>query len=557
MSAPAEERFVWLLPVALVTVTAALFIGFVYGYPLLFPIIESGHHEYFEANVAQAIADGDTDKALLIAARAVELRPQDSQARAVYGKLLLDTGDTTQGLALLDEAVSIRQVKVAGQDVATRRPYYLPAARHALGVHAQQRPIEAIAQFELARGHGRSIVETSSELAALQYQTYASQGYWSRALAWGTPDEADLNALKQDDLLRLARVCDGAQNWVLLATVSQILRSRFGDESDAAYFLGRAAAATSDYSGAVALFQPAVTAGNLVAAYHLGDALDNSGQHATARDAFLQVPSDSIYRAFAIARVLESTPQDEALRAELITLIDALAQRPGPTLHDGFRHVSPIAVEFDADYFASGGMFPVLVLWQVEEATSSADPDAIALQGSDDPNGATQLRIGSRILQMQWAENQVLWDSVYRVKAESDQLPGWIDTAREWYALREDAAFAIVDDAGPALTLPKLTWLNSVPAKAREGVGYLLAAQVRDPDGHATVGWQALNEQEQVVFDETIEVPDGSADYVWRGGYLRSQLQWAQLRASLRVLPRSPGVAFRDVMLVALREPEL
>ena len=67
---------------------------------------------------------------------------------------------------------------------------------------------------------------------------------------------------------------------------------------------------------------------------------------------------------------------------------------------------------------------------------------------------------------------------------------------------------------------------------------------------------QTLNEEEDVLSEIRIFEKSKPDEWTWRAGYMRSQLHWDSLRVHLEATPDVETVAFDDVMLVEINEPD-
>jgi hypothetical protein len=552
------------LPWALVGIAAALFLLVVYGYPRLFPRIDAAHPEHFEKNVAAAMAAGDMDRALRIARRAATARYTHASGRAkfdkslahtVYARVLLESGEEAAARAQLAEAVGVRREQIPPYR-ETRKPYYFAPARLTLGTleFEQGRPVDAVAHFELARAYAAPASPEYQAFHPALYRAYAELGLWARALEFAEPTDADLDALDRGELLKIARVCEGARNWALAERVAARLAA---DRGEADYLRGRVALAEEAYRASAAHLERAVAMGHARAAFFLGMALQELGEPAGAIEAYLQTPAGELYRPFALAKAA-TLLQDAGDATEVLERLDeeiaGLRRLRPPVVFDRYPRVTPVAVMTSADDVAAGGRFPMLVVWN---GAGAADPGAglrVSNMAADD---ALVVATGSgSVLELQWVENLVYWQAVERLDRWEGTVPGWLDTARDWFELRPDAATRIAtDDSGNAyLGITKLTWFYSVPVPVRDDVSYLLAGRVKCEPGKGSIGWQGLGDNERVLFEANLDGPV-AGDWTWQAGYMRSQLHWESLRVQLNVAPRAGTVAFDDLMLVALAEP--
>jgi len=556
------------LPVALVGIAAAILVLFVYGYPRLFPLIEAAHSSHYEKNVADALTAGNAGRALAIARHAVEMMPLDPMAYTVYGRALLHRGKTEEALEQLEKALTVPRRESDPRDMTRREAYYFAPARLTLGAHywEQGRLRDAVVNFELAQAYA---VPAGPEYGAFQpalYEAYARQELWGRALEFGTPSDRELDALDDADVLRIARICEGKQDWGFAGRLTERLSTNEGSAAEAEYLLGRVILARGQSGAALPHLEEAASSGIAHAAFYVGIALEKDGQQARAIQAYSRVPSGDLYRPFALARaleLLEDSPEDErslaaATRQDILKNLDdeiagmRLLERP--LRYDTYRRFKPVAVKISETYFASGGRFPVLILWENGQVRTD-DPAQMHLSEVGVDNSALHLAKSGNVLQLAWAENRVNWDCVERLRAGTGAIPGWVDTARDWFGLRADYATQIEqDDAGGSfLGVTKLTWLYSVPIQVRDGAGYLLAGRHK---GDGCIGWQAMEMDEHVVVEEATCGSEASDGWTWQVAYMRSQAIWNTMRVLLSVKPYAGTVSFDDVVLIEIYEPE-
>ncbi|MCX5771606.1 MAG: hypothetical protein NTZ09_15240 [Candidatus Hydrogenedentes bacterium] len=186
------------------------------------------------------------------------------------------------------------------------------------------------------------------------------------------------------------------------------------------------------------------------------------------------------------------------------------------------------------------------------------DPTRASFSGSDSNDSVLLLRGTDNVLQLQWVENRVNWESVDRLPAGVSAVPGWIDTARDWFRLRPGRAMRIERD-GPEnsfLSITKLTWFYSVPIQVRAGVGYLLAGRNKGPQGEGYLSWQSLDKDDSVVSEGITHDRATSSAWIWQVDYMPCQLQWNTMRVQLATVPQAV-VFFDDVMLLEIEEPNL
>lgn len=575
-----SERTGYLFPAIGVGVSAAFLLLFVYGYPRLFPLIEVSAPENFERAVANAIAAGNIPKAIKIARRATEvdrfdpegyhIRP-DAMVFTVYGRVLLAAGKQDEALAELHKAVNLRRRNVNPYD-ETRKPFYFASARLTLGKYLleQGQIVDAAENFELARPYASLDDPEYGDYRAALYQTYAKLGLWARALESGEPSDEELDALDAPSLVRLAHVCEGARNWPLASRVAEHLAAHDDLAAEAYYLNGRVALAQGQYEASAQHLEQAVANGRTDAAFFLGVALEKNGMPARATQAFLRAPSGDIYRPFALAKarkLLASLPENEraslgVTEQELLdgldTEISRLRELRRPVQHDKYVRFVPVAFQPSEVYMKAGGRFPVLILWEDRRASAN-DPARITILDSDVDDNLLLLRGTDGLLQLQWVENLVNWQSIERLEPGSGAIPGWIDTARDWFELRPDHVAQIEkDDAGDSfLSITRLTWYFSVPVPVKDVDGYLLLGRVKGKPGKGSIGWQALDAEERVANEDNVKSPECSDAWTWQAAYARSQFQWEAIRVLLNVAPQAGTISFDDVTLMGVKEPAL
>jgi len=553
-----------------------LFLLSIYGYSRLFPLIEASRIVHFDRNVAEALAAGDVARALRIARQATMQSPSsfDPMSFTAYGRALLAAGRTEEALAALDQAVHLEKEMVGKSTRVTRKPFYFAPARLTLGQYywGQGQAVAALEQFELARAY--------ADLAAAEYEAFhptlytacAEQGLWASALAFGAPTDADLDGLDLEALTDIGRIAESRQDWPLMRGVVARMLARASDSAEAAYLLGRTDLAENRYVEAAAHLQEAAAGGRAQAAFLLGVALEQGGQTANALEAFLAVPTEDLYHPFALGKalaLLSSAPQDpadvpdtqaQALLGRLENAVAALRAQGHATGFDHYARYRPLAVVPSATYFDAGGRFPLLVLWE-DSRPGSTNSSALPVVCGDLSTPYLLLKTAECLLQLQWVENAVNWQVIERLPTGAAPVPGWIDTAHDWFELRDDYAAEIGAKNGgnQFLSIDKLTWyysvLMQVPA-SKADAGYILAGRLEGPSGKASLGLQALNENEDVIFETRAIDGLRPGQWSWQAGYVPTGLLWDRLRVQINVAPRAGKIAFDDLMLVAVKEPD-
>jgi len=556
-----QERPGYGFPLVAVGVATAFFLLFIYGYPRLFPEIEAANPDHFEQTVADAVARGNLDKALLVSSTESKRRPNDPAAHTAYGRVLLACGRPAEAVEQLTTAVNICRDL---ENRATRKPFYFAPARLALGQYYldEGRAADAVVNFELARAYASLADEQYADYHEALYQAYSQQRLWARALEFRQPTDGELDALDVRDLELLGRVCEGEKDWALAARVAARLIAR--DAVEGRYLLGRVELAGEQYGEAAADLEQAAAGGRIYAAFFLGVALEHKGEPEQAVHAYARVPSRDLYRPFALASAAKllqtegsetaATPARDELLSQLDSEIAVLSQMKPPVPQDPYCRFTPVAFTVSPLYFESGARFPICILWRDKKPLTDAEPIA-SLSVSDGGNSITLRRNAETVLQLEWVENQVNWQSISLAATDVGEAPGWIDTARDWFGLRPDYAAQIKQEAGDYyLTLNKMTWFYSVPIPVRQGVSYLLSGRVNGAQDRAGIGWQALDDEEHVLAENAVYVNQLGV-WDWTSSYFRSQLNWDFLRVQLHVAPQHGPVGFDDVMLIEVDEP--
>ncbi len=145
---------------------------------------ESLHTDLYVKNVAKAIEEGDLEKALRIARRAIQTQVGDYNTHVVYAKTLLLAGDDARALHHLERAMVFRIAnETTSRRVNTEAPYYFAEARLVRGQYlAEQGDTRgALAQFELARAYADLRDEAFAPYHELLRAIYTETGWTARA----------------------------------------------------------------------------------------------------------------------------------------------------------------------------------------------------------------------------------------------------------------------------------------------------------------------------------------------------------------------------------------
>ncbi|MBX3176006.1 MAG: O-antigen ligase family protein [Candidatus Hydrogenedentes bacterium] len=487
------------VPLAFVCSASAVFLLFMAACLRM----ETLHPGHYERNVTNALDEGDLEKAIRIARRATEVGPREPMPYTVHARLLFLRGDDEAALAELDKAFGPKIYPNKPRFEYTTARYYFAPARLLLGRHHAERDDwdEARQQFELARAYADLRADEFAEFHPLLYQAYASAGNWFRALDFGAPDADELAGLDGASLVNLARAAETRGAWALLERVASAIQTRDGLAEQAGYFLGRARLAQGKPAEAVEPLKEAADAGLPDAHYHLGRALAETGQTEAAVAAFRATPPHDIHHAVALAEAWGLLPENDAaaaeLRAGLMEAVRRMRQLPPAPGEDA---ATPALLAY---VLPGGGMlperFPMLLLW----GDSSGALDRLTgVSVARDADGCTvQLEGTGLLLEVRTVENLAVWAAIEHA-GETDEIPaGWIDTAREWFALTDRPAGAVTrePDGNLAMDVNGTAWIYSAPARIPEGALCLVSARLRDPAGAARYGLQQIDAASRVI----------------------------------------------------------
>jgi hypothetical protein len=464
--------------------------------------LEKAHPNHYQRNIALALEKGDRTQALEIARRATLARWNEPMPYTVYARLLLENGDSEAALAELAKSVDAAEKPRALRRRNTGLYYYFAPARLTWGQYfanqgAQDR---AIQQFELARAYADLREPAYAEFHEVLYATYAARGRWGRALDFGRPDAPELAACPTPSLAALAEAASARSDQSLAEIATAALQARSASALASAEF-------------------------------------------------------PALLRARAWLEA--NTPEKTALLEDFRAAIAAMEPVPADTSTDTDT-LRPLAWSVDRSRLAMHAAVPALVLW------GRGSLDLSGLSGLAFPKGpeeGTVLLQGTElVLQLHWGDNLVNWASVEQAQATDTVLPGWIDTARDWFDLREGPSAPIyqADANARALNLERLAWYFSVPARVAEGTGYLVAGRVMNPDGGGRLSWQLINAGNQVVQSGTLHDGTHAADWSPVSAYLRTADESRHaLRVAVELLRPIGHAAFDDLLLLELEAPEV
>lgn len=517
--------------------------------------LEKGHPNHYQRNIALALEKGDRAEALEIARRATVARWNEPMPYTVYARLLLQDGDANAALVELTKSVDASEKPRKSQQRNSGYYYYFAPARLTWGQYLATQGAEdqALQQFELARANADLHDPEYAEFHSVLYATYAARDRWGRALAFGRPDADALNALAGERLVRLGEAAVARGDWDLADAVSGSLIHKGEDLTFANYLSGRAALARGDAASAATALQQA-SGGIPDAGYFLGDALAQLGRTTEALTAYLSVPPGDVYRTLALARgwaiagVQERAPLLEEFR-QAIGLMEPIAGGD-----DGSLRL--LAFSLNRAGLASDAAMPVSLLWG-RGTTDLTGLSGFSVSAGGDGNTVT-LEGTDLLLQLRQHENRVDWASVEHIRPDDTVLPGWVDSARDWFYLREGPSapiFTANANAG-ALRLERLAWYFSVPARATEGKGYLIAGRVMNRDGGAYLNWQFVNAGNQVVQTGYLNKGKPVADWSSASTYLPPAGEERHaVRLAVDLLRPKGHAAFDDLVLLELEAP--
>ena len=518
--------------------------------------LEKSHPNHYQRNIALALEAGDRAKALEIARRATVARWNEPMPHTVYARLLLQNGEPNAALAELAKSVDASEKPRTSRRRNTGLYYYFAPARLTWGQYlaTQGAQDQALQQFELARVHADLHDPQFAEFHSVLYATYAARNRWGRALEFGRPEADTLNALAGESLVQLGEAAVARGDWDLATEVSGSLIAKGEALPSAHCFLGRAALARGDAAGAVAPLQQA-TEGGADAGYFLGEALTQLGRTTEALSAYSSVPPGDVHRPLALARAwtISSAPERAPLIQEFRQAIAGMEPVPGEDVASSRL----LAFSIDRTRLASDTALSVLLLWG-RGSTDLAGLNGLTFSASGDGN-TVALEGTDLLLQLRRHENRLDWASVEQVRPEDTVLPGWIDSARDWFYLREEPSAPIYtdDSRAGALRLERLAWYFSVPARVTEGKGHLIAGRILDRDGGGRLSWQFINAGNQVVQSGYLSDGEPVADWSPVSAYVPPIVEGRHaVRVTVDLLRPIGHAAFDDLLLLELEPPE-
>ena len=553
---------------AVVALGAAVYLGFIYAYPRLFPYIEQADPENYRQNVEKALARGDTGAALDIARFATTWFRLDPDVYALYGELLLDAGDVQEARAQFETAVALTTTP-APESRPTRLPFFHTRARVGLGlIYWQQGDVvAAVTQFELARPFADLGDTRFRKHHQAMFDAYAALGAWSRALGFADPNTQRLGQLDREGLVAVIFAAEGAEKWEVLGQAGRALLSKDTGDPAGQYAVGRALAAQGKYDQATQALGSASELGHPNAPYFLGEALEQLGDVDGAVAAYRSTPQVSLYRAFALADAFllmqESADNHDLdiVREDLLQTIESacpmpLVQTP-PLL--GVLPWPPLAMGLTTPPSA-GTPIPLLVRWQDRSADTAALPEFSVQRGD---HGQMVLRHAATILQFQWAPNQLPLADFEHFDVGLRNPPGCFDPDALWRHSGELPVGEVAPGStGPGRVLhvssdsqEKRAILYSLPVPLRAGSLYVLAARIHAPDTRAVFGWEFLGEREELVQAGNTVNQQPVPEWSWHSAVTQAQYPWKMARALFGIYQATGNADFDHLMFLELATP--
>jgi hypothetical protein len=373
----------------------------------------------------------------------------------------------------------------------------------------------------------------------------------------------ELEELHSVSLLRIARVCEGAMDWELLTEVAGLLLKRGTHDDEAKYYLGRVHFAEGSLETAIELLRSAQPGLAPRAPYFLGKALTDAERFDEAIHAFRQVPPGGVFRGLALAEIAVLLRRDmPAQEAAILAILDELKAE----IHAMHRvdNVEGETTEYEGGLLAFhvpdtsqtfGARFPFLSLWGNQIADLERLSGVRIEDSGNDPR--VHLEDTGLVLQWRWVENLVNWEGVERAYPTDDEIPGWIDTARDWFDLGERASARAVNDGGGFswLQLEGLAWIFSAPAVIDADKSCLLLGHIRDSKGSGRIGWQYLKGENQVIRHGALADSELLEEWVVRAVYLPPEENREAIRVTLETWSANSDAEFGGVMLLELDGP--
>ena len=548
-----------------------VFVLFVfYGFPLVFVDVEKNDPRNAQENSAKCAARGDIQNALRFARVGESWDGLEPMAHTAYGRLLLESGQMDAGLASLNRALNLR-MEPAPSYRTTNKPFYSAPARVTLGSYYlnQGLPREAVHHFELARAYATLDRPEYAAYRPALYEGYKRCGLWARALEFNEPTEPELHGLPGRELLRIARLCEGMGKWPIAEKCSRLLLEQDPACAEARLILGRADLLAGRIEDAI--LHLALMAGEYPEARFFGGmAYEAAGDLAGACRAYASAPEGSLYRPFALAKAVALLTQANIQRpppCDRDSLLNQLNEEISRTRRIGavktceeYRRFVPVSLDFDETYFAEGGFFPALIVWQ--DRRPAQDPQTSVPEVTVRQDGSAWLHWRDRVLHVEWLANRVFWSGVEALDGGAAAVPGWVDLAFEKYALRDTRASVVASEPGGKKYLQvtnddinKYAMFEATPILVRHDRGYILAGALRAPKTPGRLEWQAADRKEETSFDGTVFDQVKTDSWTWGASYVYGRLPWETLRVRAGVTEHAGSACFADVMLLEVPVP--
>lgn len=562
----------WKLVAGILALAGLSLVSGVYGYSKVFPRIEAAHPDHFEDNVLIAQAQGDWDRALKIAKYAVEVRPDDPMAHTVLGRVLLGANYTNEGLAELEWAVEIPRELSDGAYRNTRKYYYFTPARLTLGAYhlGLENPPRAVEQFELARPFSTLSAKTYQDYAEPMYSAYAALGLWNRAVEVRKPEVEELDLIAASDLALISHALMDAEDWDLAERALISLSQDPEFAAEAHFVLGSLYLRQGRFETSVKHFELASDQGNPDAVFWRALALEEWGRIDDAVRTYLETKPNSTFRLFALGKVFmlldelrEATKRENSLSVQsVLDQIDEEVEQFArtsitPANFDRYPTRQIRAVRFMETRLEVAGKVPVLAIW---EDTSEREVESLVrIAREPGPDSMTMYvgRTGS-IISFQRVENLANWNIVEAMPTDAEVIPGWIDSARDWFALREEPGLHVErnETDGQYLVVGRPGWYYSLPYLVQDDVVYLLAVEADGVQGGTSLGWQFLSSGELVAIENDILQHGMTAEHELSAGCITSLALFDRVRLQIVTRPEAIPVAIHDMKFLAIAVPQ-
>ncbi|MBI4558005.1 MAG: tetratricopeptide repeat protein [Candidatus Hydrogenedentes bacterium] len=553
----------------------------------------------YSRKVPQYLDAGKIDRAVTIARLASEREPAVPAARHWYARALMRAGKREQALEEYTRLFSMRSVSVANPtgDIfeaapatsPTQRPFFYPEARCDLGKFwlEQDDPWGAVDQFELARAFGE---EPSPECVASLKDAYARAGLWDSLFAVAAPTSEEIRGLSGSALEALARRAIFDEDWALCRAAGEILGQQEDLRVVGQLFEGIARFASGDFDAAFESLTEATRLGSPDASFFLGLTCEARG--IPAENHFLATPSTSLYRPFAVAKVIKllrdrlalpgpaETPvsiaepagaeppvgdQNSALRARLKGLeqeLHHIATRattiPKPTrsTSTGLR---PAGIEIPPDCYDFSGPFRVLVKWYGDYFAGGAEPTIFKLDTRKIK--AMRLAFGNTVLELRWVENLAPFGDFQSFRDDSPVFPGWPALYRKQHSgeLREGMAAGAVSEEHYLRLVSRdpngIARCSSVCVPVQFRQNYLLAVRCQSESAKLFAGWTWYDGEDRAVLTHNVVNQRTVSQWSWHTEYLEQPENAAYVQANLGIYQDQGAALFGAVLIIPLDPP--